>query len=274
MVKSDAPMAQCADGSMFIDSHAHLDAADFDLDRALVLQRAREAGVKRVLAIGSGTGPGTLDCALKLAEEFDCLDASIGIHPHEAAAATETDFLQLAELARHPKVVAWGEIGLDFHYDHSPREVQTAVFDKQLRLAADACLPVIIHTREAESETLEILSQRWRKTGKSGVLHCYSGSLELAQAGLEMGFFVSFSGMLTFPRAQNIRNVAEQVPLERLLIETDSPYLAPVPHRGKRNEPAFVVETARALAQLKNVALECIGRQTAENYLRLLGDAD
>lgn len=257
----------------FIDSHAHLDASDFDADRPSVLRRARDAGVDRILAIGSGTGPGTLDCAIRLAEAFEGLDASIGIHPHEAAAAMEDDFYQLQELARHPRVVAWGEIGLDFHYDHSPREVQVAVFARQLRLAAEACLPIVIHTREAESETLEILARHWGKPGNKGVLHCYSGSLDLAQTGLEMGFFVSFSGMLTFSKAQSIREVAVQVPLERLLIETDSPYLAPVPHRGKRNEPSFVVETAKALAQLKGVSLDAIGRQTADNYERLFRKA-
>jgi TatD DNase family protein len=254
---------------MFIDSHTHLDSSDFDIDRAAVVQRARESGIEKILAIGSGGGPGTLDCAINLAEEFEGLDASIGIHPHEAATASEDDFQQLLEWARLPKVVAWGEIGLDFHYNHSPREVQTAVFARQLRLAAETELPVIIHTREAENETLKILREGWRETGISGVFHCYSGSLELALAGIEMGFFVSFSGMLTFPKAQNIRDVAHQLPLECLLIETDSPYLAPVPYRGKRNEPAFVIETAKALAQLRGLTLEAVAKQTAENYRRV-----
>ena len=254
---------------MFVDSHAHLDSADFDQDRSAVVERAQAAGVTRILAIGSGTGPGTLDCAIKLAEAFECLDASIGIHPHEAALATEDDFGLLKQLSEHSAVIAWGEIGLDFHYDHSPRDVQIEVFARQLKLASERRLPVIIHTREAEKETLTLLQQHWTEPGVGGILHCYSGSLEFAQAGLEMGFWVSFSGMLTFPKAQNVRDVALRIPLDRLLIETDAPFLAPVPHRGKRNEPAFVVEAARALAQLRSMTIEEIARQTSENYHRL-----
>lgn len=254
---------------MFVDSHAHLDSVDFDTDRPAVIERAQAAGVTRVLAIGSGSGPGTLDCAIKLAETFDGLDASIGIHPHEAALATEDDFRLLAELAEHSAVIAWGEVGLDFHYDHSPRDVQGEVFARQLKLAAERRLPVIIHTREAEEETLKVLQEHWGQPEIGGILHCYSGSLELAQAGLEMGFMVSFSGMLTFPKAENVRHVARRVPMERLLIESDAPFLAPVPHRGRRNEPAFVVETAKVMAQLKETSIEVIARQTTENYRRL-----
>jgi TatD DNase family protein len=257
---------------MFIDSHAHLDSADFDADRPAVIERAKAAGVTRVLAIGSGTGPGSLDCAIKLAGTFDALDASIGVHPHEVALATEDDFRQLVELAKHPAVIAWGEIGLDFHYDHSPRDVQCAVFARQLKLAAERRLPVIIHTREAEEETLKVLVQNWGQPEIGGILHCYSGSLEFAQAGLEMGFLVSFSGIVTFPKAQSVRDVAQQVPMDRLLIETDAPFLAPVPYRGKRNEPSFVVETAKVLAQLKETSIEVIARRTSENYCRLFGD--
>ena len=204
---------------------------------------------------------------------FEGLDASIGIHPHEAALATEDDFRLLAELAKHSAVIAWGEIGLDFHYDHSPRDVQREVFARQLRLAAEQRLPVIIHTREAEDDTLKLLHENWGRPQIGGILHCYSGSLALAQAGLEMGFWVSFSGMLTFPKAHNVREVAQKVPMEQLLIETDAPFLAPVPHRGKRNEPSFVVETAKALAQLKGTSIEVIGRQTSENYRRLFNQA-
>lgn len=254
---------------MFIDSHAHLDAAEFDPDRASVIERACDAQVVRVLAIGSGTGPETLDCAIRLAEESEYLDASVGIHPHEARLATDEDLRILSSLAQHPKVVAWGEIGLDFHYDRSPRDVQMKVFARQLELANESGLPVIIHTRDAEPETLDILKRHWTPASRGAVLHSYSGSWELARACLEMGFFVSFSGMLTFPKAHNVRAVAQKIPLERLLIETDSPFLAPVPHRGRRNEPAFVVETARTLAQLKGLSLEDAGRITTENYYRL-----
>jgi TatD DNase family protein len=255
---------------MFVDSHAHLDSADFDADRASLLERARSSQVERVLAIGSGTGPGSLDCAIRLAEQFHDLDASIGIHPHESGLATDEDFRFLEDLAKHPKVVAWGEIGLDFHYDHSPRDAQINVFRRQLLLAKQHRLPVVIHTREAEAETLQILAEHWSDSGLEGILHCYSGSWELARAGLDMGFLVSFSGMITFPKAQNVRNVAARVPLDRLLIETDSPFLAPVPYRGKRNEPAYVVETAKALADLRKSTVDSIGEATTSNYYRFV----
>ena len=252
---------------MFIDSHAHVESPDFDPDRTAMLERAKQAQVERILAIGSGTGT-DLDAAVKLAEGSSYLDASIGIHPHEAKLATSKDFDRLKELASHPKVVAWGEIGLDFHYDHSPREVQKRVFIQQLVLAQEAHLPVIIHTREAEAETLQILKQYWGRSGSGGVLHCFSGTLEMAEKCMEIGFMVSFSGMLTFPKAPAIRDVAKEIPLERLLIETDSPFLAPIPYRGKRNEPAYVVETAKALAQLRALSLEEVAEITAGNYRR------
>ncbi len=252
---------------MFIDSHAHLESPEFDQDRSAMLERAKSARVERILAIGSGTGT-DLDAAVKLAEGSSYLDASIGIHPHEAKLATSKDFDRLKKLASHPKVVAWGEIGLDFHYDHSPREVQKRVFIQQLVLAQEAHLPVIIHTREAEAETLQILKQYWGRSGSGGVLHCFSGTLEMAEKCMEIGFMVSFSGMLTFPKAPAIRDVAKEIPLERLLIETDSPFLAPIPYRGKRNEPAYVVETAKALAQLRALSLEEVAEITAGNYRR------
>jgi TatD DNase family protein len=255
---------------MLIDSHAHLDFPDFQSDLEDLISRARQAGVDRILAIGSGTGPGSLDCALRLAEKFSILDASIGIHPHEARLAVEEDYRFLEDLATHEKIVAWGEIGLDYHYHHSPREVQQAVFEKQLDLAARFDLPVIIHTREAEEDTLKILEKKWRD--RTGVMHCFSGSRRLAETALEMGFHISFSGILTFPKAGEIRQIAAQVPLDRLLVETDAPYLAPVPLRGKRNEPAFVVETAKSLAEIKGLSLEEIGFITSANYHRLFYD--
>jgi TatD DNase family protein len=253
---------------MFIDSHAHLESADFDNDRSSMLERARSALVERILGVGSGTGPIALNSAIKLAEENEDVDAAIGIHPHEASLARSEDFELLKKLAEHPKVVAWGEIGLDFHYDHSPRQTQRDVFVRQLALAKASELPVIIHTREAEEETLQILKEEWGNNGLGGIMHCFTGSLRMAKECLELGFFVSFSGMLTFPKAQAIRAVAQEIPLERLLIETDSPYLAPVPFRGKRNEPAYMVETAKALGQLKGLSLEAIGTITADNYRR------
>lgn len=252
---------------MFIDSHAHVDSSEFEPDRAAVLERARVGQVERILVVGSGTGWQAMEAALRLVEKYPFLDLAVGVHPHEAGSATASSLDEVKQIARHPKVVAWGEIGLDFHYDHSPRGVQKNIFSRQLVLAGEHDLPVIIHSREAESETLEIL-QKHGRSGRGGVLHCFTGSLALAEECIEMGFMVSFSGMLTFPKAGNIREVAQKLPLERLLIETDSPYLAPVRHRGKRNEPAYVVETARTLADLRSVNLSEIARITTENYRR------
>jgi TatD DNase family protein len=254
---------------MIVDSHAHLDFPDFQSDLELILDRAWKAGVHRVLTVGSGTGPGNLEVAIELAGRFGFLDASIGIHPHEARLATEADYASLKELARHPKVVAWGEIGLDYHYDLSPREIQREVFQRQLTLAKETQLPVIIHTREAENDTMNLLRTCWE--GRPGVMHCFSGSQRLAEVCLEMGFMISFSGILTFPKAQEIREAAKRVPLERLLIETDSPYLAPVPYRGKRNEPAYVIEAAKALAHIKGISLEELGEAVCRNYFQLFG---
>ena len=259
---------------MFIDSHAHLDGKRFDTDREQVIDRARSEGVETILAIGIGDGPGTLDCAIKLAERFSNLYATTGIHPHEAELAREADFEQMEHLARHPKVIAWGEIGLDYFYDHSPREVQTRVFVRQMELARAEKLPIIIHCRASEgsdnawNDTVRLLRERWGSSGLGGILHCFSGTLEHAKAALDLGFMISFAGNITFPKAQSIREVAQQVPLERILIETDSPFLAPVPYRGKRNEPAFVKETARQLGEIRGITQEEAGVKTAENFLR------
>ncbi len=259
---------------MFIDSHAHLEGKRFDQDREQVMARAREAGVETILAIGIGDGPGTLDCAVKLAEHFPAVYATTGIHPHEAQLATEADFAEMERLARHPKVIAWGEIGLDYYYDHSPRDTQASVFVRQMELARSAKLPIIIHCRASEGsenawdDTVQLLREKWASSGLRGILHCFSGTLAHAQAALELGFMISFAGNLTFPKAQGIREVAKDIPLDRILIETDSPFLAPVPHRGKRNEPAFVVETARVLANLRGLPLEEVARHTTQNFYR------
>ena len=260
---------------MFIDSHAHLEGHKFDSDRGEVLQRARHAGLERILAIGSGTGPGTLDCAIKIAEQHDWIFATLGIHPHEAKLAGESDYVEMERLARHPKIVAWGEIGLDYFYDHSPREVQQEVFHRQMEQARAARLPIIIHCRTSNNsenawdDTIQMPRDHWASSGLGGILHCFTGEWKHAQAALDMGFYVSFAGNVSFPKAENIRAAAKQVPLERMLIETDSPFLAPVPHRGKRNEPAFVVNTAETIAQLRSMSKEEIGQQTAENFYKL-----
>jgi len=263
---------------MFIDSHAHLEMPQFDADRDAMLARAHEAGIETIVAIGSGTGPGSLDCAIQLADREKAgepnIYATIGIHPHEAKLATEKDFDELSALARDPKVVAWGEIGLDYFYDHSPREVQRSVFSKQLELARAAKLPIVIHCRpsadshNAWDECLEILRQRWAPSALGGVLHCFTGLMEHARPALDMGFMISFAGNITFPKAQNIRDAARELPLDSIFIETDSPFLAPVPHRGKRNEPAFVREVARQIGELRGISTEDVGFRTAQNVSR------
>jgi len=257
---------------VFIDSHAHLEMPQFDADREAMLARAQTAGVEKILAIGSGTGPGSLDCAIKLAEQHDFLYASIGIHPHEAKLATDNDFEELVQLAKNPEVIAWGEIGLDYYYDHSPREVQEAVFTKQMELARAAKLPIIIHCRPSDNsenawdDCLRLLRDHWTSSGLGGILHCFTGSLAHMHAALEIGFTISFAGNVTFAKAQNIREAAKQVPLDRMFIETDSPFLAPIPHRGKRNEPAFVKEVARQIGELRGLAAEEVGEITARNF--------
>jgi len=259
---------------MYTDSHCHPDNKRFDSDRAKVFARAEAAGVRTILVIGNGDGPGTatFDCAIKLAEQYEGVFATVGIHPHEAALATQKDFEEMVALSRHPKVVAWGEIGLDYYYDHSPREVQQRVFLQQIELAKMAKLPIIIHCRPSDDsdnawdDLLRLLRENWQSTGLGGVMHCFTGSVEQARASLDLGFVISFAGNITYPKAQNIRGAASLVPLDRMFIETDSPYLAPVPHRGKRNEPAFVVEVARHISQLRNISPEDIGRQTTENF--------
>ncbi len=251
-----------------IDSHAHLDFPQFDEDRDAMLERARQAGIVGIATIGSASGLDQLDAALPFAEAHDWIWATIGIHPHEAAEATEEHFLRLAGLARHPEVIAWGEIGLDYHYEDPPRPVQQRVFARQLELAAEARLPVILHCREAWTDALEILENEWAPTGLAGILHCFTGSLEEARRGIAMGFLVSFAGNLTYPKSEPLRQVARQLPADRLLIETDSPFLPPQGHRGKRNEPAFVVEVAKTLANVRDLSTEEIARITTANFRR------
>lgn len=260
---------------MYIDSHAHLEGNKFDCDREQVLERARTAGLERILAIGSGTGPGTLDCAIKIAEQQDDIFATIGIHPHEAKLAGEADYIEMEHLASNRKVIAWGEIGLDYFYDHSPREIQQVVFRRQMQQARAARLPIIIHCRPSQNsdnawdDTIEMLREYWASSALGGILHCFTGEWKHARAALDMGFYISFAGNVTFPKSENIRIAAAQAPLDRMLIETDSPFLAPVPHRGKRNEPAFVVNTAEAVGRLRGLDKEAIGHMTAENFYRL-----
>jgi TatD DNase family protein len=259
---------------LFVDSHAHLDGEQFQADREQVIVRAREAGVETIVAIGNGDGPGSLDCGIKLAEQYEFIYATVGIHPHEAKLANEAAFDEMEQLAQRPKVIAWGEIGLDYFYDHSPRDLQQQVFVKQMELARAAKLPIVIHCRpsdgseDAWQDCLRLIAEHWAGGGLGGVLHCFTGRWEHAKRALDMGFMISFAGNVTFPKAQQIRDAAKQVPLDRILIETDCPYLAPVPFRGKRNEPAFVRETARQLGELRALSTEEIGVQTAKNFYR------
>ena len=258
---------------MFIDSHAHIDGPEFDADREEVIQRALDAGVSAILNVGTGDPhSGALERAVSLGEKHPGVHTAIGIHPHDARlydARAERKILALIETSS--RVIAWGEIGLDFHYDNSPRDVQVEVFQRQLRMARNAGLPVIIHTRDAEDETVEILKTEWNGPKLPGIMHCFSGTSQLARKAVELGFLISFSGIVTFKKAEELRSIARDVPSDRLLIETDCPYLTPVPYRGKRNEPAFVVEVARCLAELRGIELEEMGRITTANFCRVFG---
>jgi len=252
-----------------IDSHAHLDSGDFDLDRDAVLARARDAGVSTILAIGSAAGPDKLDAALPFAEQHSWIYATVGVHPHEARLATQRHLQEAEAYAGHVRVIGWGEIGLDYHYDHSPRDVQHEIFRQQLAIARRVRLPVIIHCREAWPDCLAILQEDWAGSGFGGVFHCFSGTMDDARRGLDMGFRISFAGNLTYPKSQPLRDVAAALPLESLLIETDSPFLAPQGLRGKRNEPANVLAVARTLATVRHLPEDEIGAQTSVNFREL-----
>jgi len=257
----------------FTDSHAHLDDARFDADLAAVLERARAAGVERILTISGGTSAAELERAVRLAEAHPFLWAAVGLHPHEAGHASDDLYTALEGLARSPRVLAWGEVGLDYHYDHSPRDRQREVFRRQLQLARALRLPIIIHCREAWEDCLGLLAEEWAASGLGGILHCFSGTFDVARRALDWGFLISFAGNVTFPGGENLRVTAREIPLDRLLMETDCPYLAPQPVRGKRNEPAFVVETAAALGRLHGLSGEEIAARTTENFLRLFPQA-
>ncbi|HEV7474136.1 MAG TPA: TatD family hydrolase [Pyrinomonadaceae bacterium] len=256
---------------MFVDSHAHIDGVEYEADRLEVIQRARDAGVHTILNVISGDlHSGAFERAVELAEKFAEIYAALGVHPHDAKLFDDNIEERIRTLVKSSnRVIAWGEIGLDYHYDNSPREVQRDAFRLQLRLARELNLPVIIHTREAETDTIEILREEWTGTDRRGIMHCFSGSAMLAQATIELGFLISFAGVLTFKKAEDLRAVAADVPLDRLLIETDCPFLTPVPFRGRRNEPALVVEVARSLAAIHGKTLEEIAAITSANFAGL-----
>jgi len=266
---------------MLIDSHAHLDSERYAEDREDMLRRAKAAGVEAILSIGIGDGPSTMHRALELAREFASnpdmprIFVSAGIHPHEAALADTAALEKLNALAAEPEIVAVGEIGLDYYYDHSPREVQAQAFIAQMEIAAAHKLPILIHCRasadstNAWDDTLDLLKEHWRPTGLGGILHCFAGEGRHAQEAMDMGFLVSFAGNITFPKAQPLRDAAVKIPADRLLVETDAPFLAPVPNRGKRNEPAWVKNVAETLAVVRGTDYETIALATTANFSRL-----
>ena len=258
---------------IFVDSHCHIDGEQFDDDRDEIVKRAKDAGVEMMLTVGTGNPQnGEIERAVRVAEKYETVFASVGVHPHDATLYDGKAETHLIELTKHEKVIAWGEIGLDYFYDHSPRDVQREVFRRQIKLAKDLDLPVIIHSRDADDETVEILAEEYSKNlGRGGVMHCFGGSIAMAKAMLDVGFYISFAGNVTFKKAENLREAARIVPLEKLLIETDCPFLAPVPNRGKRNEPAFVVHTARFLTDFYGIELETLVNQTTRNFLDLFG---
>jgi TatD DNase family protein len=247
-----------------VDSHCHLDHKQFAGEVEALLDRAKAAGVEHFLTIGTGDGPPILDVAVRLAERFPNVWATVGVHPHDASKVDCQTFDELRALSRHPKVVGIGEIGLDYHYDFSPREKQSEVFLEQLRIAKEAGKPVIIHTREAWEDTIAVLKG-------PGILHCFTGDAQQARTAVDLGFHLGFGGVLTFPKSEALREAARIVPEDRLLVETDCPYLAPVPFRGKRNEPAYVAHTVRKLAEVRGVSEDDIARATTTNFQNLFG---
>ena len=253
---------------MLVDSHCHLDDARFADDLDAVIERAAVAGVTRILSIGTGDGPPGIDCAVRIAGRYESVWASIGVHPHDAAKVTPQTFDDLRALADNPKVVAFGDIGLDYHYDFSPREAQRDVFLEQLKIADDLRLPIVIHTREAWEDTVELLSRQ--PAGSTGIMHCFTGTPEQAQQALALGLHLAFGGALTFKNASNIRESARITPDDRLLVETDAPWMAPIPHRGKRNEPALMTETVRKLAEVRGTTPARIAEITTANFNRLM----
>jgi TatD DNase family protein len=253
---------------MLVDSHCHLDFADLASEREAIIARARSAGVETLLTIS--TRLDEFSGVRAIAEAHDDIWCSVGAHPHEAKDHTALTSEQLVALAAHPKVIGIGETGLDFHYDLSPRDVQESVFRTHIEASRKTSLPLIIHAREADREIARMLD---KERPPPGVMHCFSSSRELAEEAVALGFYISISGIVTFRNAAELRAIVRNLPLDRLLVETDAPYLAPVPYRGKRNEPAFVTATAATVAELKGLELEHLAAMTSANFFRLFGKA-
>lgn len=262
-----APLPVLAPGTALIDTHCHLDFPDYQADLAQVLDRAREAGVARIVTVGIDLP--TSRAAVELAARHPTLFATVGVHPHHVKELAATDYARLRELARHPRVVAYGEIGLDYVKDYSPPAMQREHFSRQVRLAAaDLALPLVIHDREAHADTMAILREAMPLSA-GGVMHCFSGDAAFAEEVLALGFYISIPGVVTFPKAEAMQEAVRQVPLERLLLETDGPFLAPVPRRGKRNEPQLLLHIAQKVAELKGIPLDEVARATTANAERL-----
>ena len=252
---------------MLVDSHCHLDFPDFADELDEVVARGRAAGIGMMLTIG--TSLSKFDGVLAIAERFDDIYCSVGVHPHQAGEEGQAAPDALVSLAGHPKVVGIGETGLDYFYDKSPRPAQQANFRTHIEAARRTGLPLIVHSRDADREMAEILAEEQATGSYTGVMHCFSSGPELAEKALELGFYISLSGILTFNTAEGLREIAKTVPLDRLLVETDAPFLAPVPHRGHRNEPAYVTETAARLADLKDISVDELAAATTANFQRL-----
>jgi TatD DNase family protein len=256
---------------MFVDSHCHLEFPDFAPEQQAVIDRARAAGIGHFLTIS--TKVHRFDEIVRIAEAHDDISCSLGTHPHSAEEEGDVTTARLVELGAHPKVVAIGETGLDYYYDNSPRELQQETFRRHIRAALELGQPVIVHTRDAEEDTMRILREEGQGTGLTGVLHCFSSSPQLAENAIDFGFHISFSGIVTFKKSDELRDTARKVPLERMLVETDAPFLAPIPKRGQRNEPAFVVHTANVLAGLHGLRLEELAERTSRNFFTLFPKA-
>jgi TatD DNase family protein len=252
---------------MLVDSHCHLDFPDFAAELGAVVARARAAGIGRMVTIC--TRVRKFPQVLAVAEKYPDIFCSVGTHPHNAHEELDIDAAALIELTQHPKVVALGEAGLDYHYDKSPRDAQAHGFRQHIAAARETGLPLVVHSREADADMSRILAEETGKGAFPAVLHCYTGGRDLAFKAMELGLYIGFTGILTFKNGQDLRDIAKVLPAERILVETDSPYLAPLPCRGKRNEPSYVVNTAKVLAETRGVSEDEIAHQTTDNFFRL-----
>ena len=252
---------------MLIDSHAHLNDKRFDLDREYLIENLKNNGIELVVNVGADMESSR--ASVDLAQKYEAIYAAVGIHPHSATEMNEETLKEIEELSKGEKVVAIGEIGLDYYYDNSPRDIQRECFRAQIRLAKRLDMPIVVHTRDADADTLEILKEE--KEGLRGVIHCFSSNRAQMKEYLDLGFFIAFGGPVTFKKTDELKEAAKIVPLEKLLVETDAPYLAPIPYRGKRNEPIFVRETAALIAHLKGIMLDDLALQTVKNTKEIFG---